>query len=94
VGQFAGVIPQRRPRRGASAGIAAGVGAVMGGPAGPVLAWGLLVGASAVNPYVPFSVYRAPVPQGVLGAIAGALIAAAWLRLSQRRHAGPGAGAG
>jgi hypothetical protein len=70
------------------AAVATSVGATLGG------AVGLLVGASAVNPYVPFSVHRAPVPQGALGAIAGVLIAAVWLRLSQRRHAGIGTGAG
>ena len=61
----------------AIAGIAAGAG--FGG------AVGVLVGVNYVNPYAPFALNRPPVPQGVVGALVGAALAAAYLRTRYRR---------
>jgi hypothetical protein len=41
---------------------------------------GVALGASLVNPYESFSLLRAPVPQGVIGALAGAIAAALLVR--------------
>ena len=57
----------------ATAGIAIGAG--IGG------ALGVLAGAGAVNPYVPFAFTLPPVPQGLAGALAGAAFAAGILRV-------------
>jgi len=54
------------------------VGAGIGG------AIGVLLGAGAVNPYVPLALTLAPVPQGVTGAFVGSVIATAFLRFRYR----------
>src|SRR5262245_39688837 len=46
--------------------ISSGVGAVPG----------LLVGAPHINPYARLDIYSAPVPQGILGALAGTIVVA------------------
>jgi hypothetical protein len=48
---------------------------------------GLLVGASAVNPYVPFSVFLPPFPQCAVGGVVGATLAAGGMRAYFRRQA-------
>lgn len=58
-------------------GIAAGAG--LGG------AIGVLVSANFVNPYVPFAINRPPIPQAVIGALMGATLAAAYLRVRSRQ---------
>jgi len=63
----------------AIAGIAIGAG--LGG------AMGVLMGASAVNPYVPMALTLAPVPQGLAGGLLGAVVASAYLRWRSRRTA-------
>lgn len=68
---------RRVPLGRAIAGIAVGSG--LGG------AIGVLVGAGAVNPYVPFALALPPVPQGLLGALAGAALAAGYLRVRSNR---------
>jgi len=70
---------RRVPLGRAIAGIAVGAG--LGG------AIGVLAGASAVNPYVPFAINLPPVPQGLLGAFVGAALAAGYLRIRSRRGA-------
>jgi hypothetical protein len=60
----------------AMASIATGIG--IGGAIGVVL------GVSAVNPYVPLAVNRAPVPQGFVGALIGAALAAIVVRALSR----------
>jgi len=68
---------RRVPIGRAIAGIAVGAG--LGG------AVGVLMGAAAVNPYVPFAINQAPIPQGASGALLGAILAAATLRVLSRR---------
>lgn len=63
----------------AVSGIAAGAG--IGG------AIGVLAGASSVNPYVPLALTLPPVPQGLLGALLGAMVVAVCLRWRAKRLA-------
>jgi len=70
-------ILRRVPLGRAITGIAIGSG--LGG------AIGVLVGAGAVNPYVPFALNLPPVPQGLLGAAVGAGLAAGNLRVRSDR---------
>lgn len=46
---------------------------------------GLLVGLPHLNPYEPFSLLRAPLPQAVIGASLASVLAATVLRLSARK---------
>lgn len=58
-------------------GIAAGAG--LGG------AIGVLLGAALVNPYESLTLTRPPAPQGMVGALVGALLVAVFLRIRSRR---------
>ena len=61
--------------------IGTSVGVVLGGAAG------LLMGASSVNPYLPFTVSRSPFPECAAGAVLGAAVMAGGLRAFARRRA-------
>jgi hypothetical protein len=52
--------------------ICCSIGAAVGG------SLGLYLGLSDLNPYVPFAIYRSPIPQAFLGATVG-VTCAAWL---------------
>ena len=66
------------PLRAAVVGTAVGI--ALGG------AVGLLIGAGAVNPYVPFSVFQPPFPQCAMGAVTGAALAAGGMYRYFRRR--------
>jgi hypothetical protein len=68
--------------------VGTGIGTAVGGAAG------LLLGASAVNPYVPFSLFLAPFPQCAVGGVLGATLAAGGAHAYYRRQARISAHAG